>query len=77
MTPRRLPERELNIERRAERKKGPMAYLLGIDIGTSGARSVLFHGEGGILASALAESPTAQPQNTGRSRTRRIGGRRW
>lgn len=40
-----------------------MACLLGIDIGTSGTKSVLFDETGRILASALAEYPMQQPRN--------------
>ncbi|MHC1695908.1 MAG: xylulokinase [Eubacteriales bacterium] len=40
-----------------------MSYLLGVDIGTSGTKSVLFDEDGGIIASALAEYPLYQPKN--------------
>ena len=40
-----------------------MDYLLGIDIGTSGTKSVLFDLEGGAIASSLYEYPLYQPQN--------------
>jgi len=39
----------------------PMAYLLGIDIGTSGTKTVLFDEKGNTAASALAEYPLYQP----------------
>jgi len=38
-----------------------MAYLLGIDIGTSGTKTVLFDEEGNTMASALEEYPLYQP----------------
>lgn len=40
-----------------------MRYLLGLDIGTSGTKSVLFSEEGAIIASASQEYPLYQPQN--------------
>jgi xylulokinase len=39
-----------------------MLYLLGVDIGTSGTKTVLFDVEGNTIASALAEYPLYQPQ---------------
>ena len=39
-----------------------MAYLLGIDIGTSGTKTVLFDERGNTVASALEEYPLYQPQ---------------
>jgi xylulokinase len=39
-----------------------MAYLLGIDIGTSGTKTVLFDTQGNAVASALGEYPLYQPQ---------------
>ncbi|MBC7765909.1 MAG: xylulokinase [Hyphomonadaceae bacterium] len=38
-----------------------MAYLLGIDIGTSGTKTVLFDTVGNVVASALEEYPLYQP----------------
>ena len=38
-----------------------MVYLLGVDIGTSGTKTVLFDIEGNTIASALAEYPLYQP----------------
>ncbi|MCL6557331.1 MAG: xylulokinase [Firmicutes bacterium] len=38
-----------------------MGYLLGIDIGTSGTKTVLFDEEGNAVASALGEYPLYQP----------------
>ncbi|MDR0841461.1 MAG: xylulokinase [Christensenellaceae bacterium] len=40
-----------------------MAYLMGVDIGTSGVKTVLFDTEGAQIASASAEYPLYQPQN--------------
>lgn len=38
-----------------------MAFLLGIDIGTSGTKTVLFDNKGNTVANALAEYPMYQP----------------
>lgn len=38
-------------------------YLLGIDLGTSGTKTVLFDTEGNAVASALEEYPMYQPKN--------------
>ena len=38
-------------------------YLIGIDIGTSGTKAVLFDTEGEVVASASAEYPMHQPAN--------------
>lgn len=40
-----------------------MRYLIGIDIGTSGTKSILVDEEGRLIASATAEYPMQQPQN--------------
>lgn len=40
-----------------------MKYLVGIDIGTSGTKSVLFDIDGNVIASTTAEYPMAQPAN--------------
>jgi xylulokinase len=40
-----------------------MSYLLGIDIGTSGTKSVLFDTHGTVIASSSIEYPLYQPQN--------------
>ena len=40
-----------------------MQYLLGIDLGTSGTKTVLFDQAGGVVASATVEYPMAQPHN--------------
>lgn len=40
-----------------------MKYLLGIDLGTSGTKTVLFNTDGGAIASATVEYPLYQPQN--------------
>lgn len=38
-------------------------YLIGIDLGTSGTKTILFDMAGGIVASATREYPLYQPQN--------------
>lgn len=40
-----------------------MRYLLGVDLGTSGTKTVLFTEEGKAVASALIEYPLYQPKN--------------
>ncbi|MEG1775393.1 MAG: xylulokinase [Clostridia bacterium] len=40
-----------------------MNYLLGVDLGTSGTKTVLFRQDGSAVCSASAEYPMAQPQN--------------
>ncbi len=40
-----------------------MAYLIGVDCGTSGTKTVLFHEDGTPLASVTIEYPMYQPQN--------------
>ncbi len=40
-----------------------MAYLLGIDVGTSGAKTALFHTCGDVIASRTFHYPMSQPQN--------------
>ena len=40
-----------------------MNYLLGIDVGTSGTKTVLFDTAGGVIASATYEYTMQQPQN--------------
>lgn len=40
-----------------------MNYLIGIDVGTSAAKTVLFDEDGTVVASASAEYPLYQPQN--------------
>lgn len=40
-----------------------MAYVLGIDIGTSGTKTVLFDKAGTVIASATVEYPLYQPEN--------------
>lgn len=44
-------------------QKSPTKYLIGIDLGTSGTKTVLFTEAGAVVASALAEYPLYQPQN--------------
>ncbi|MBE0601833.1 MAG: xylulokinase [Firmicutes bacterium] len=38
-------------------------YLLGIDLGTSGTKTVLFHRDGSVVASSTVEYPLSQPEN--------------
>ena len=40
-----------------------MEYLIGIDLGTSGTKTVLFDRNGGVVASALVEYPMYQERN--------------
>ncbi len=40
-----------------------MAYIIGVDIGTSGTKTVLFDELGNVIASATVEYPMYQPQN--------------
>ncbi len=40
-----------------------MNYLIGIDVGTSGTKTVLFDERGAVVASALKEYPLHQPHN--------------
>ncbi len=40
-----------------------MRYLLGIDVGTSGTKTVLFDEKGTVIASQTEEYPLSQPQN--------------
>lgn len=40
-----------------------MAYLIGVDLGTSGTKTVLFAEDGSVVASCTIEYPLYQPQN--------------
>ena len=40
-----------------------MKYVLGVDLGTSGTKTVLFDEEGRAVASASKEYPLYQPEN--------------
>ncbi|MCL1964666.1 MAG: FGGY family carbohydrate kinase, partial [Firmicutes bacterium] len=40
-----------------------MRYVIGIDLGTSGTKTVLFRQDGEAVASAAAEYPLYQPKN--------------
>ena len=40
-----------------------MKYVIGIDVGTSGTKTVLFDEKGGVIASATIEYPLYQPHN--------------
>lgn len=50
-----------------------MAYIIGIDIGTSGTKTVLFDEAGKVIASKTIEYPMYQPQTAMPSRTLRTG----
>ena len=39
-----------------------MAYLIGVDIGTSGTKTVIFDLKGNTIGSALYEYPMSQPK---------------
>ena len=55
-----------------------MNYLLGVDLGTSGTKTVLFDEDGNVVASKTIEYPLYQEKNgwAGQSRSRSIGGMR-
>ena len=40
-----------------------MAYVIGVDCGTSGTKTVLFREDGTVMASATIEYPMYQPKN--------------
>ena len=40
-----------------------MEYIIGVDLGTSGTKTVLFDREGNVVTSATEEYPMYQPQN--------------
>ena len=40
-----------------------MQYLIGIDLGTSGTKNVLFDTKGNVIAHKTVEYPMYQPQN--------------
>ena len=40
-----------------------MRYLIGVDLGTSGTKTVLFDENGTVIRTAHAEYPMNQPQN--------------
>ena len=40
-----------------------MAYVIGVDIGTSGTKTVLFDEKGSVIASKTIEYPMYQPKN--------------
>ena len=52
-----------------------MSVFLGIDIGTSGTKTLAIDPEGRILASALETTPFTTPNRCGASRSPTIGGR--
>ena len=51
-----------------------MAYILGVDIGTSGTKTVLFSEDGTPVASALYDYPLTLPATAMPSRILRTGG---
>lgn len=51
-----------------------MAYILGVDIGTSGTKTVLFSEDGTPVASALYDYPLYTPATAMPSRILRTGG---
>ena len=53
-----------------------MEYLIGIDVGTSATKTVLFDKKGNIIASASREYPLYQPHNGWAEQKPRIGGTR-
>lgn len=53
-----------------------MNYLLGVDLGTSGTKTVLFDEDGNVIASKTIEYPLYQEKTAGQSRSRSIGGMR-
>ncbi len=53
-----------------------MQYLLGIDLGASGTKTVLFDRTGKAVASATREYPLSQPENGWAEQAPRTGGRR-
>ena len=40
-----------------------MAYVIGVDCGTSGTKTVLFDEKGSVIASKTIEYPMYQPKN--------------
>ena len=53
-----------------------MSIYLGIDIGTSGTKTLAIRENGRIVASATFEYPLSSPRPGGPNRTLRTGGRR-
>ena len=54
----------INIEKQFIERRGKcMKYLIGIDVGTSATKTVLFDELGTVIASASREYPLYQPQN--------------
>ena len=49
-------------------------YLLGIDLGTSGTKTVLFRSDGTAMAAHTVEYPSTSPRTAGLSRSRPTGG---
>lgn len=54
----------MGLHNKADGKRlQPMKYVLGIDLGTSGTKTVLFQQDGRAVCSATVEYPMSQPQN--------------
>jgi xylulokinase len=51
-----------------------MLFLLGLDIGTSGAKALLCDERGTVRATAMAEYPLSTPQPLWNERTGQVGG---
>lgn len=51
-----------------------MRYLIGIDIGTSGTKTVLFDTDGNVVKSKTVEYPLYQPHNGWAEQNPEIGG---
>lgn len=51
-----------------------MAYIIGVDCGTSGTKTVLFDENGRVIASATAEYPCISRKTDMQSRTCTLGG---
>ena len=52
-----------------------MNYLIGVDLGTSGTKTVLFDTEGTVISSATVEYPMYQRKRLGRAGTGGLVGR--
>ena len=52
-----------NLSNGMKKERMRMKYVLGVDLGTSGTKTVLFNEEGTAVASSLMEYPLYQPEN--------------
>lgn len=50
-----------------------MNYLIGIDLGTSSTKTVLFDEDGNVIASAGKDYPLYTPNNGGQSKNLKTG----